>query len=141
MAKSRMTELVKFGWTDYFAKHFVETGDYMPARVVAQHRSGYRVQTDTAELPARTAGRMRYQAPSPAELPAVGDWVVVQAEVERREVTIHRVLPRKSRFSRKVSGPRTEEQVVAANADTVWIVSSLDQDFSLRRIERYLTLA
>ena len=141
MAKSRMTELVKFGWTDYFAKHFVETGDYMPARVVAQHRTGYRVQTDTAELPARTAGRLRYQAPSPAELPAVGDWVVAQAAAEGAEVTIHRVLPRKSRFSRKVAGTRTEEQVVAANVDTVWIVSSLDQDFSLRRIERYLTLA
>jgi ribosome biogenesis GTPase len=57
------------------------------------------------------------------------------------EAVVHRVLPRKSKFSRKVAGERTEEQVVAANADTVWIVSSLDQDFSVRRIERYLTLA
>jgi ribosome biogenesis GTPase / thiamine phosphate phosphatase len=136
-----MTELVKYGWTDYFAEHFIEAGDYMPARVVAEHRTGYRVQTGTAELPARTAGRLRYQAPSPAELPAVGDWVVAQAAAKGADVTIHRVLPRKSKFSRKVAGTKTEEQVVAANVDTVWIVSSLDQDFSLRRIERYLTLA
>jgi ribosome biogenesis GTPase len=66
---------------------------------------------------------------------------VVQAPTEGADVTIHRVLPRKSKFSRKAAGDTTEEQVVAANVDTVWIVSSLDQDFSLRRIERYLTLA
>ena len=71
----------------------------------------------------------------------VGDWVVVTAPNAAAEATILRVLPRKSHFSRKVTGDRSEEQVVAANVDTVWIVSSLDRDFSLRRIERYLTLA
>jgi ribosome biogenesis GTPase len=113
----------------------------MPARVVAEHRTSYRVQTDTAELPARISGRLRHQASNPAELPAVGDWVVVQASAESAEATIHRVLPRKSKFSRKVAGARAEEQIAAANVDTLWIVSSLDQDFSLRRIERYMALA
>jgi ribosome biogenesis GTPase len=136
-----MTQLVKFGWTDFFAKHFAQAGDYMPARVVTEHRTEYRVQTDTAELPARISGRLRHQASSPAELPAVGDWVVVQASAENAEATIHRVLPRKSKFSRKVAGARAEEQIAAANVDTLWIVSSLDQDFSLRRIERYMALA
>ncbi len=136
-----MSELVKFGWTEYFAQHFVKGNDFVPARVVAEHRSGYRVQTDTAEYPARTSGRLRHQAASSADLPAVGDWVVAQEAMGTGEVIIHEVLPRKSKFSRKVAGDRTEEQVVAANVDIVWIVSSLDQDFSLRRIERYLTLA
>jgi hypothetical protein len=100
MAKSRMTELVTFGWSDDFAKHFVETGDFMPARVVAQHRTGYRIQTDTAELPARTAGRLRYQAPSPAELPAVGDWVVAQAQFDEKQriKSIMRSLRHHSRY-------------------------------------------
>ncbi len=136
-----MTELVGFGWTDDFAQHFVESDDFAPARVIAEHRSGYRVQTDTDECPARISGKLRHQAASHADLPAVGDWVVVRSATKASEATIHRVLPRKSKFSRKVAGGRTEEQVVAANVDTVWIVSSLDQDFSLRRIERYLTLA
>ena len=136
-----MTELVKFGWTDEFARHFKEGNEFTPARVIAEHRSGYQVQTGKSECSAHISGRLRHQAASRAELPAVGDWVVAREPAENAEVTIHRVLPRKSKFSRKVAGDRTEEQVVAANVDTVWIVSSLDQDFSLRRIERYLTLA
>jgi ribosome biogenesis GTPase len=136
-----MSELVEFGWTDYFARHFTEGKEYTPARVIAEHRSVYQVQTGKCECSARVSGRLRHQAASHADLPAVGDWVVAQAVAENADATIHRILPRKSKFSRKVAGGRTEEQVVAANVDTVWIVSSLDQDFSLRRIERYLTLA
>jgi ribosome biogenesis GTPase / thiamine phosphate phosphatase len=139
--KLQMTELVKFGWTDYFAQHFVERENFAPARVVAVHRSGYRLQTDKAECPAGISGKLRHESVSPAELPVVGDWVVAQLPTQVAELTVHSVLPRKTKFSRKVAGDRTEEQVVAANVDTVWIVSSLDQDFSVRRIERYLTLA
>jgi ribosome biogenesis GTPase len=134
-----MSELVNYGWTDYFARHFVETSDYEPARVIAEHRTGYQVQTERAECFARIAGKLRHEAACPSDLPAVGDWVVAQSVGD--EAILHRVLPRKSKFSRKVAGERTSEQVVAANVDIVWIVSSLDLDFSLRRIERYLTLA
>lgn len=136
-----MTELVKFGWTGDFARHFTEGDEFTPARVIAEHRSVYQIQTGKFECLARISGRLRHQAAGHADLPAVGDWVVAQAPAENAEAIIQRVLPRKSKFSRKVAGDRTEEQVVAANVDTVWIVSSLDQDFSLRRIERYLTLA
>jgi ribosome biogenesis GTPase len=136
-----MGELVNFGWADCFSRHFVDAGGHEPARVVTEHRTGYQVQTDTAECFARIAGKLRHAAASQAELPAVGDWVVVQTAGDDSDAVIHRVLPRKSKFSRKVAGERTDEQVVAANVDSVWIVSSLDRDFSLRRIERYLTLA
>jgi ribosome biogenesis GTPase len=136
-----MSELIHFGWSDFFARHFVETGECQPARVVAEHRTGYQVQTDTCECFARIAGKLRHTAAGQAELPAVGDWVVLQSLAGEGEAVIHRVLPRKSKFSRKAAGERTDEQVVAANAETVWITSSLDRDFSLRRIERYLTLA
>jgi ribosome biogenesis GTPase len=136
-----MSELVKYGWRECFARHFVDGGGWEPARVIAEHRTGYEVQTDSVECFARISGKLRHEAASQAELPAVGDWVVLQRLPDDVQAMIHRVLPRKSKFSRKAAGERTDEQVVAANADTVWIVSSLDQDFSLRRIERYLTLA
>ncbi len=112
-----------------------------PARVIAEHRTGYRLQTAGGERPGHILGRLRHEADSQADLPAVGDWVVVQSAAGEGELPIHRVLPRKSKFSRKEAGERTEEQIVATNVDHVWIVSALDQDFSLRRIERYLSLA
>jgi ribosome biogenesis GTPase len=76
-----------------------------------------------------------------SDLPAVGDWVATRVWPEEGKATIHAVLPRKSVFSRKVAHSRTEQQVVAANVDTVFLVSGLDRDFNVRRIERYLTLA
>ncbi|MFH1640256.1 MAG: ribosome small subunit-dependent GTPase A [Chloroflexota bacterium] len=77
------------------------------------------------------------------QYPVVGDWVIAKALIDEQKGTIHAILPRKSRFSRKVAGERTKEQVVSANVDTVFIVSGLDggRNFNLRRIERYLTLA
>src|SRR4030095_1155763 len=73
--------------------------------------------------------------------PAVGDWVVIRSPAERDRVVIHAVLPRRSSFTRKTAGVRTEEQIVGAHIDTVFLITSLNQDFSLRRIERYLVIA
>ena len=86
---------------------------------------------------------MRYLAGAEKQYPAVGDWVVIKPLINEQKGIIHAVLPRKSKFSRKVAGERTEEQIVSANIDTVFIVSGLDggRNFNLRRIERYLTLA
>jgi ribosome biogenesis GTPase len=86
---------------------------------------------------------MRYHAGEEILYPAVGDWVVVKPVINEHKGIIHAVLPRKSKFSRKVAGERTEEQIVSANIDTVFIVSGLDggRNLNLRRIERYLTLA
>ena len=86
---------------------------------------------------------MRYHSGAENQYPAVGDWVVIRPLVKEHKGTIHAILPRKSKFSRKVAGERTKEQVVSTNVDTVFIVSSLDggRNFNLRRIERYLTLA
>ena len=86
---------------------------------------------------------MRYRDEAENSYPAVGDWVVIKPLVGEKKGIIQAVLPRKSKFSRKVAGERTEEQVVSANVDTVFIVSGLDggRNFNLRRIERYLTLA
>jgi ribosome biogenesis GTPase len=93
------------------------------------------VLAEHGELRAHVAGRLRHEAALGSELPAVGDWVAL------RDETIHAVLPRRSAFLRKVAFHATEAQVLAANIDTVFVVTGLDGDFSARRLERYLTLA
>ncbi|MFL6292373.1 MAG: ribosome small subunit-dependent GTPase A, partial [Thermoanaerobaculia bacterium] len=114
-----------------------------PARVVAQ-RGLNRVSTGEAESYADLAGRLRHELEGPggsSGYPAVGDWVAFRPPTGEGRGLIHAVLPRRSKFSRKVAGNRTEEQVVAANVDTLFLVSGLDGDFNPRRIERYLTAA
>jgi ribosome biogenesis GTPase / thiamine phosphate phosphatase len=123
------------GWDDGFAASLEPHDNCIPARVSAQHRGGYDVLTERGELRVRLAGRLRHEAASAADLPAVGDWVAL------REESIHAVLPRRSAFTRKAAWAPTEAQVLAANLDTVFVVSGLDGDFNLRRLERYLTLA
>jgi ribosome biogenesis GTPase len=123
------------GWDDGFAAALQPHDNCNPGRVSAQHRGEYDVLTEAGELRARVTGRLRHEASSGTDLPAVGDWVAL------REQAIHAVLPRRSAFLRKVNLGASEAQVLAANIDTVFVVSGLDADFSPRRIERYLTLA
>lgn len=87
------------------------------------------------------AGRVRHRAMARSELAAVGDWVAVRRSPGARTGIIEAVLPRRSRFSRKVAGELTEEQVVAANLDVVFLVMGLDGDYNVRRLERYLLMA
>jgi len=97
--------------------------------------------TEAGELLAETTGKLRYEAQSRADLPAVGDWVALKKRADQEYARIHAVLPRFSKFTRKTAGTKTEEQVVGANIDTVLLVTALNQDFNPRRIERYLTVA
>jgi ribosome biogenesis GTPase / thiamine phosphate phosphatase len=129
--------LEDLGWDDGFAAAFepYQLEGLVPARVSAQHRGGYDVLTEAGERRVRLTGRLRHEAGSAAELPAVGDWVAL------RDETIHAVLPRRAAFTRKAAWAPTEPQVLAANLDTVFVVSGLDGDLNLRRLERYLTLA
>ena len=115
----------------------------LPARVISESKGFYQVYSKYGELTAKMSGKMRYHTGTEYQYPAVGDWVIVKPLVKEQKCTIHAVLPRKSKFSRKIAGERTEEQVVSANVDTVFIVSGLDggRNFNLRRIERYLILA
>ena len=135
--------LEDFGWCDFFAQNFRQfvADGLTPARVTAQHGKTYKLNDGAHELLAETAGRLRYHADSPADLPAVGDWVATEVRADEGRATIHAVLPRRTAFSRKVSGRRQDEQVVAANLDRVFLITGLDGDFNLRRIERYLAMA
>lgn len=100
----------------------------------------YRVYYEHGELLATVSGKLRHTAQGRDAFPAVGDWVVMSLSGHGQAV-IHDILPRKSKFSRKAAGLVTDEQIVAANIDTVFLVNALNHDFNARRIERYLTLA
>jgi ribosome biogenesis GTPase / thiamine phosphate phosphatase len=105
------------------------------ARVAAQHRGEYVTWTADGELRARAAGRLFYEHEVGEPIPAVGDWVGL------RDTTIAAILPRRSAFIRKRAGNSSDEQVLAANVDTAFLLAGLDDDFSLRRLERYITTA
>lgn len=112
----------------------------VPGRVTLEHNHVLRVATEQGEVLAELAGRLKHEAAGRAALPSVGDWVVVRLDDGGR-CQIRAVLPRTGCFTRKVAGHLTEAQVVAANIDTVFLVSGLDGDLNPRRIERYLLLA
>jgi ribosome biogenesis GTPase len=129
--------LDELGWDADWASTFEQLQDdnLFPARVAAQHRGSYVVWTSDGELRARAAGRLFYEHEVGEPIPAVGDWVGV------RETTITSILPRRSAFLRKRAGFGSDEQVLAANVDIAFLLAGLDDDFSLRRLERYLTTA
>lgn len=111
-------------------------------RVISQYKDLYRVVTEDGELAAEISGKLRFEARTLPDFPAVGDFVML----DRNEDTggnaiIHHVLARKSAFIRRAAGTSNDEQVVASNIDTVFICMSLNNDFNLRRVERYLGIA
>ncbi|HUR56863.1 MAG TPA: ribosome small subunit-dependent GTPase A [Opitutaceae bacterium] len=135
--------LSSLGWDPFFANAFqpYSTGDYLPGRVALEHKNAYELLSAHGDLTAVCTGRLRHAAAARDELPAVGDWVVARPRPGERHADIHAVLPRRTKFSRRAAGDATVEQIVAANVDTVLLVTALDQNFNLRRIERYLAVA
>jgi ribosome biogenesis GTPase len=141
----------ELGWNGFFESHFneVKQGEQIPARVSCQHKNRYDILCEHGTMTATVSGRFQHESTFIADYPAVGDWVVISARPDEGTATIHRVLPRKSSFSRKAIlaggrkgvGGQTEEQILASNIDTVFLVSGLDQDFNIRRIERYVSIA
>lgn len=129
-----------FGWDSHFEAHWSEIGNAgcVPARVISQHRGLWRVAGDFEECWAEPSGRFRKKSEGGGDWPAVGDWVSVEARPEKQNALIQLVLPRRSRFARKVAGKQIKEQVLAANIDVALIVTALDGDFNVRRIERYM---
>src|SRR3954465_2225428 len=135
--------LEDLGWSPRLAEAFEShvAAGLVPPRISLEHTHIYRVLSPDGEQLARIAGRLRHQASGRADYPAVGDWVAMDPPSADADARIRAILPRFSRFSRRAAGNPTEEQVVAANIDVVFLVSGLDQDFNPRRIERYLVTA
>lgn len=133
-----MFHLHELGWNSFFEQHLKGGGSWVPARVIEEQRSAYQVACEDGEFFAEVSGHFRHTVTMRSSLPTVGDWVLIEARPSEGRATIHEVLPRKSKFSRKVAGNQTTEQIVAANIDTVFLTTSPNADLNLRRIERYL---
>jgi ribosome biogenesis GTPase len=127
--------LEQFGWNSYFASQFLQlaAAGAEPARVAWADRDRFFVWSESGEREATVAGRLRHDS---GDWPTVGDWIVLEDGSR-----IAAVLPRQTAFSRKETGAASRQQIIAANIDVLFIVSGLDGDFNLRRIERYLLLA
>ncbi|UCG60429.1 MAG: ribosome small subunit-dependent GTPase A [Candidatus Zixiibacteriota bacterium] len=145
------SNLIPLGWNQYFKEHFAPYREQgmIPGRIEREHKNLYSVAFDQGQINAEVSGRFRNAAQSRADFPAVGDWVAMKTSPGDGNAIIHAILPRISCFSRKAilsggmpdTGGKTDEQVLAANIDTVFLVSGLDGDFNLRRIERYVITA
>ena len=133
-------DLKDLGWDDGWSTAFAPfaADQLVPARVAIEFNYLYRVFAASGELQVQHSGKLRHEAET---LSAVGDWVAVRPSAGEETGTIEAILPRRSKFSRKVAGELTEEQIVAANIDTVFLVMGLDGDYNPRRLERYLLLA
>jgi ribosome biogenesis GTPase len=138
--------LATLGWNDSFqdkleaARKASGVTDAVPARVAANFGASLKLYAESGELEGLLSGRMMYGLDA-ASLPATGDWVLCSPLDGEPRAIVHAVLPRKNRFSRKSAGDSSGEQLIAANLDRLFIVQSLDANFNLRRLERYLSAA
>jgi ribosome biogenesis GTPase len=136
-------EITRFGWNDSFKQKFddLKRNDLLPARVFSEDKGSYMLMSEVGSIVGRVSGKYRHETENRSDFPAVGDWVAIEVVPDQSLAIIHALLPRNTMFSRKTAGTKIEEQVVAANIDTVFIVYGLDNNFNVRGIERYVTLA
>lgn len=132
--------LPDLGWDEFFQEAFagLKEEGYEPARVAVEHRKEFLVYAAAGDLNAVMSGRLVHAARADADLPKVGDWVALSRPAGTGPAVIQQVLKRKTSFGRKVWGKPQEEQVLAANVDTIFIVQGLDRGFNPRTLERYL---
>ena len=134
--------LIQYGLQDRFQQEATFYEGLYLARVTEQHRDLYKVVCEGGEMKAEVSGSFLYRASDNTDFPAVGDWVMVDRLSDAAgNAIIHQVLRRKSVFERKAAGTSNGVQIVAANIDTIFICMSLNADFNLRRLERYLSVA
>lgn len=127
--------LTKLGWNETL---FTKTDPEIIARVITVQRNSYRISDGEMEYLAHVSGKFLNAANGAIDFPTVGDWVAVEKLKLEKKAVIQHVLPRKSQLVRQAAGDKTEAQLVAANLDTIFIVSSLNDDLNIRRIERYI---
>ncbi len=137
-----MNWLSDWGWTEPLnnALDSLNEPTWQPARVVVEHRDHYLLRAESGELRGQVSGRFRHHQDSPTGFPCVGDWVAVESRPAEGTATLHAVLPRRTLILRKEAGERTAAQALAANVDTVFLVTSVNQEFNARRMERFLAL-
>jgi len=134
-----------YGWDSSWQEAWLAAGfeaaGLTPVRMTADFGQQFKVATAAGEYTAETSGKMRHSTEHGAELPAVGDWLAAECLPGERRARIHGVLPRRSKISRKAAGNPVREQIIATNVDTLFLVTSLNYDLNIRRLERYLIMA
>lgn len=129
------------GFTEKFKKEALKYPDLYPGRVIEQMRNQYNVATQSGEVKAEVSGKYRFETSESLDFPVVGDFVLLDRETDSTgHAQIQRCLPRYSALIRKAAGETQERQLMGANIDKVFICMSLNEDFNLRRAERYLAL-
>ncbi len=136
-----MIDLIQYGWNTYFEEHYKNSQNHgLPVgRVVADFGQKLRIMTQKGEVSAIKAPHFYHGYGG--EIPAVGDWVIYKEWEDQTEPMILEVIKRKTKFSRAAAGIELKEQVAASNMDVVFLIQSLNKDFNLRRLERYLIAA
>ncbi|HBY03408.1 MAG TPA: ribosome small subunit-dependent GTPase A [Desulfotomaculum sp.] len=133
--------LLSLGFSEEIIQESVQYKELFPGRVIAQYKGLYRVATENSEMAAEISGKFRHLAAALSDYPAVGDFVMLdRVNNLSGNAIIHHVLARKSVFIRRAAGTANDVQTVAANIDIVFICMSLNKDFNLRRLERYLSI-
>ena len=129
-------QLEDLGWDTFFAEAFqpYEEQGLTPARVAARHHGPCELLTEHGRIGGLPAGKLEG-----LDLPVAGDWVAVRELEGEKKGIVEAILPRRTSFTRKEAWRRTVAQVVAANVDTVFLVTAFGQDLNPRRLERYLT--
>ena len=142
MNNSAALTLSSVGLDEDLLRQASQYPDCFLARVSVQHREHYRVIGENGEMQAVISGKLGYQAEDAPDYPAVGDWVLVDRQDDAGgNAIIRHILPRRTVFRRKAAGAGVHGQIVAANIDHLFICMALNQDFSLRRLVRYLAIA
>lgn len=133
-------DMKQYGLTEQLKTAAAAYAPLTVSRVISQEKGSYRLFSYQGVKWGEISGRFHYDVQTKADYPAVGDFVMTDWNKGGNAV-IHHILPRKSSFIRKAAGEKNEEQVVAANIDTVFLCMSLNKDFNLRRLERYVSIA
>ncbi len=137
-----MNNIQKLGFHNWFQNKIdpLKPGDYQIARVITVNKNSFIISNGNKDIYAELTGKFMFNSDSPLDLPAAGDWVYAQLFDDDDFAVIHEIFPRKSLLKRKTPGKKIEYQLIAANIDTAVIMQSLDFNYNLRRLERYLVM-
>jgi ribosome biogenesis GTPase len=136
------TTLHHLGYDDWFDERVDadKSAAHELARVTSVHRDSYVITKGHGDVFAELTGALLYTAESPLDLPTTGDWVYANFYDDDTHAIIHGVLPRKTLVKRKTAGKVVDFQLIAANIDTAFIIQSVDANFNIPRLERYLVM-
>jgi ribosome biogenesis GTPase / thiamine phosphate phosphatase len=139
---SNNNKLYTLGLKERFLMEFQKFNrDYYLGRVIVEQKGLYKVATEQGEVKAKVSGKLIFEGLERSDYPAVGDWVVLDRTTNNSgEAIIHGVIERSSKLCRKVAGNKSDEQIIGANIDKVFICMALNSDFNIRRLERYITI-